>query len=254
MAGGFRNCDSPTDNGACVAPNITSGVLAYAGYCLYDADTCGLTSATTEASATSSPGPTCDTLTPGAPGATGCTPFAPFTVRTDFTLTSTPTQNTWHYNAGCTLYPGFFYRKLFGEDVTATLSIEDTDDDAIARLLAGAGGIWSSWTPVGDGTGGTCINYVCCLARYEERTTGFTFTYQESQYRVEKTGLIPSTLYYAHVEIWRRPFGSGSYVSFETLVVSGTTDGSGNLLIEGDVPNDIGFETYAQSASIVIPI
>jgi hypothetical protein len=133
-----------------------------------------------------------------------------------------------------------------------TLSDEDTDQDAIDRLLAGAGGTWSAWFDAG-GTGCTGVPPPCCLARWEERTTGFSFTYQESQYRVTASGLNPSTSYTARVEIYRRTFGSGTYTLFQTLTVNGTTDGSGDFSEDGDVPNEEGFESYAHAAYIIIP-
>ncbi len=122
--------------------------------------------------------------------------------------------------------------------VTAVLTDEDTDSDAVARLLAGGGGTWSGWSAGSSTT---------CLAHYEQRT-GFSFAYQESQWRVTASGLAPGQTYSTNIDIYRRPFGSGSYVLYQSLMASDVADGAGNLEITGDVPNDVGFETYAQQA------
>lgn len=128
----------------------------------------------------------------------------------------------------------------------AQLSNADTEDNAIARLLAGPGGVWSAYTPMGDGSGGTCVPTACCLAAYQQRT-GASFSYQESQFKLVLSALDPSTAYVVNVEIYRRLQGSSD--PWELLLVSAfgfTSDGSGNYTItDQDVPNLEGYETYA---------
>lgn len=142
------------------------------------------------------------------------------------------------------------YEKVQGE-LTEELSDEDTEADAIARLLASDDGAWSSWRVVGDGTGGTCVNPACCTALIEARGDSASFLYQESQWRVTKGGLTPSAAYEAHVAIWRREYGSlGPYIKYATMIVPGTANGSGNIQIDGTVPNDAGYETYAAAACL----
>ncbi len=117
-----------------------------------------------------------------------------------------------------------------------TISDEDTEADALARLMAGSGGTWSSWSAGSSTT---------CLAQYQQRTTGFSFQYQEAQWRITASGLTPGKTYDTPIQYWRRTYGSGSYTLYSSVTASGAADGSGNLDIEGDVPNAIGYETYA---------
>lgn len=167
---------------------------------------------------------------------------------------NTPTVLSRLSTGACCNAGGGLYGKETADTLQQTLSDEDLESDAIARLLAGGGGTWSSWTTVGDGTGGTCVATTCCRAQYEQRTTLFTFAYNEAQFRVELGGLTPSTLYYTHVEIYRRVQGSGgSFTHYSTIILSATTDGSGNFSVDGDVPNDEGYESYAASATVIIP-
>ena len=163
----------------------------------------------------------------------------------------TATTRSWTPTGNC-----FFNGTAWGRYTSLTaliaLSVEDTNEDAITRLLAGAGGTWGSWlTPGASGCAGTPPP--CCLARWEERTSDFDFVYVESEYRVTASGLLPSTGYSARVEIYRSVFGANTFSLFQTLIVSGTTDGSGNFSEDGAVPNEEGFESYAAAAYIVIP-
>lgn len=130
------------------------------------------------------------------------------------------------------------------------LTDEDTEADAIARLLAGAGGTWGAWTASGA-TGCTGTPPSCCLAKYESRTSGFTFEYYESEARVVATGLTPSTNYNIKIELYRRAYGSGTYEWYQTASTSAMSDGSGNLTSSGvTVTNTKGYETYAKVSSI----
>ena len=137
------------------------------------------------------------------------------------------------------------WRRVVGGPLVDTLSDEDSDADAITRLLAGAGGTWGSWIGTGDGTGGTCVPSSCCLARWEERTTDFDFEYHEAEWRVQRTGLTPSASYSIRVHLYRRAFGVGAYVLFGYQTFGAMTDGAGNLDVDGPVDNEQGFETYA---------
>jgi len=135
------------------------------------------------------------------------------------------------------------------------LEDEDTDADAIARLLAGAGGIWSAWTPVGDGSGGTCLPFDCCDAQWQQRTTGFTLSYFESQFRCVNTPgtLEPLTNYTIKVQLSRRVQGSSApFTLYTTLEFPITTDASGDFpSFDGDVTNDVGFDTYVSDSFAV---
>jgi hypothetical protein len=168
----------------------------------------------------------------------------------NFTYTVTQTQINETGIPGCTFH-GVVWTKDPVSTLQEQLTDEDTETDAISRLLAGAGGTWSSWTVTGNGSGGTCIPSSCCLSRYEQRTTGFGFVYQEAQFQINQTGLVANTPYNVSVDLWRRAFGTGSFAFWKTITVAGTTDSSGVLFIDQQsVPIDVGFETYAATAHI----
>ncbi len=250
LAGGLYKCEWDGANCTGNAGNFCSN---YAGQYLFDKNTCAQTNAQTEtrnitpsAICAPPPGPYSTSTPTGLP----LTPDT-FGLSSDQVLVTTRTVLTWTYgSAGC-LSP--VANRTWGGSITSTLSDEDLESDAIARLLAGGGGTWSAWTTGGDGSGGTCIPKVCCLARYEQRTTLFSFVYQEAQIRVTYSGLEPSKSYLVAVKIWRRSFGVDPYVLFQTLLLNATTDGSGNLSIDADIPNTVGFETYSASASVLVP-
>jgi len=166
-----------------------------------------------------------------------------------FGVNQTQTNQT-EYIIGQCLHHGVVWSRISTNE-KIDLSDEDTETDAINRLLAGGGGTWSGWTVTGDGSGGTCIPSACCLSRYEQRTSGFTFVYQEAQFQINQTGLSANTVYNVSVDLWRRSFGIGSFAFWKTIIVTGTTDNAGTLLIDQqDVPIDVGFETYAATAYI----
>lgn len=129
---------------------------------------------------------------------------------------------------------------------TETLTEEDTEQDAIDRLLAASS--WSEWREPSY----LCTQPSCCLAKYQDRD-GFTIDYQDCQWKVVRTGLTPSTSYIVKVQIWRREYGVGTFVLYATLEETVMTDGAGNLEKIGDVPNDLGYESYAHSACVLIP-
>lgn len=135
------------------------------------------------------------------------------------------------------------YYIMYGSRMDS-LSSEDTEFAAITRLLAGAS--WSSWGTVGAG----CTNPSCCLAQYESRTSGFSLSYQDSEYRISTTGLYPNTIYFADIHLYRRIYGVGSYVLYSTVTIAAMTNGAGAFTYTGSTPNDFGYQTYAHDALI----
>lgn len=132
-----------------------------------------------------------------------------------------------------------------GEDVKMTagggvviISNPDTEDAAVTRLQGCIG--WTSWNTASP---------TACLARYQVRTTG-VFNHQDAQWQVSKTGLIPSHTYTVAVTMQRSIYGAGSYSLYTTDSVPATTDGTGAFVVSGDVPNDPGFDTYADTVTI----
>lgn len=128
------------------------------------------------------------------------------------------------------------------------LTIEDTEADAIARLQAATS--FGSWIASG-GIGCAGTPPPCCLAKYQSRTTGFDIAYADAEARVTATGLSPSVGYTAKIELYRRPYGSGSFAHYQTATVTGVSDGSGNLTTTtATVTNTKGYETYAATSSL----
>lgn len=216
---------------------VCSSTDTDSGSCDYDATTCALTvggvSVRTQV---------------GSCGGTGSTPgcsFGSFPAGGD-TDVYTQTQRTVTNDFVCRTFNGgvSYFNRSSQPTRKEVLSIEDTESDAITRLLAGGGGTWGSWIASGA-AGCTGTPPSCCLARWESRSSGFSLVYQESQWELPFTGLTPGTSYTGKVNIWRRTFGSGSYTLFATVSAWGTADGSGNLTLTGDVPNLKGYESYA---------
>lgn len=123
------------------------------------------------------------------------------------------------------------------------LQSEDTDENAITRLLASPAGAWADWKPTGDGTGGTCIQQVCCRSAWEIRTYR-TFEYKEAQWRATVAGLTPGTEVDIFIGVYRRAYGVGTYELFQTIQETRTANMSGIATATGDVPNAEGFETF----------
>lgn len=123
------------------------------------------------------------------------------------------------------------------------LQSEDTDEDALARLLASPAGAWSAWQVVADGTNGTCINPACCRAAWEIRTDQ-TFVYREAEWRATIEGLVPGTHVTIKITVYRKAYGPGPYAELQVEEYDVTADGDGKAVATGTVLNDEGFETY----------
>jgi hypothetical protein len=114
-----------------------------------------------------------------------------------------------------------------------TLSVEDTEADAITRLQAS--GSWSSWSAAGS---------TSCLAKYETRTSGFSFAWQEAQFRAT-ISITSGVTGVVKVGVYRRAYGSGgAWTLISTEYFSVTGNGSNEDTISMDVPNEQGYETY----------
>lgn len=127
----------------------------------------------------------------------------------------------------------------------ATLSDMDTEADAAARLLNGIPpfqppAVWSDW--------GTSA----CVAQWQERTafTGPNFQYTQAEWRVVRTGLTPVHSYRVDVPIYRRAYGTGDYVLYQTVSTVVVTNGSGAFTVSAYVPNDEGYQSYAGAATV----
>ncbi len=123
------------------------------------------------------------------------------------------------------------------DGVYVSLSDESTPADAITRLLAASSfSAWGSFPP--RAIWGDSWVYGC-------GNDPFTFEYQDAEWRVNLTGLTPSTEYTITIKVWRRAIGDTDLTLYQTLEVSEFTDGGGNFAATDAVPNDPGYETIA---------
>ena len=128
--------------------------------------------------------------------------------------------------------------KTTAADGLITLSDLDTPADAIARLLAGAGGTWSSWADPSPGH---------CQSSWEIPSFFPGFFYIEAQFKYGATGLTPSTGYTLTLDVYQSLYGMGSYTMIGTISSGFTTDGSGNATVTGNVPITQGYDTYVNN-------
>jgi hypothetical protein len=137
----------------------------------------------------------------------------------------------------CSRFPSAGYHKTIVDTLDITLSDEDTEQDAINRMILNSG--WSDWIPDGQ-----------CIASREARTTGYTFDVAAAQFQIVATGVTPGFVVTAEVPIYRRAIGGGAFTLYQTITYEETANGSGVATIETDVPNDPGFESYAGEPSV----
>lgn len=149
--------------------------------------------------------------------------------------TTTATQVTWTGTGVCSSWT------TKTGTMAKTLTDEDTEADAISR----ANFTWGAWSAVsGPGCGGSC-----CLARWELRGAGdFTTTWQEAEWRAVAS--VPNGQHRTiKIDVYRRPFGSGSYTLFQTLTYFVTGGVDNTATVSDLVPNERGYETYVLCAT-----
>ena len=243
-AGGFRYCysNNPLPN-PCIGPNNGSSGVDYGSEgCTINVATCAETNDQTDVFYDGDNNP-CGNYVPEAPVPAGCGTngadcghAVTLGVLVKTVLGTFPTC--------CFDVPSGIYRTTSGS-ATETLSNEDTELDAIARLLAGAP--WSGYAP--------CAAAGCATANYQARASasGFSFEYDETQYHITASGLTPGRAVCGQVDVYRALYpstGVGAYVLFGQIQAVGTVDGAGNLSLAGTVPNDRGTSTYVTNPVI----
>jgi hypothetical protein len=147
--------------------------------------------------------------------------------------TATKTATTFQLSATGACCPGESAYGFMSNNYLAKLTDMDTTGNAINRLLAGPGGVWSAY-----GSSPTCG-----AGWQNEQSTG-AFNYTEARWQLKGVGS-PGKSYSTSVIYWRRSYGIGDFIKYMTDVLSVTADGSGNWEASGNVPNDMGYETYA---------
>jgi hypothetical protein len=232
----------------CTSPNGQEASFSLAGSCSYDA----LTGVYTADATWSRPGPG-TLLGPIGSGSQSCAsrPSVPYSF---WGTTLVYTATTAVLTGLGTCVPHDDMGEIIGGSNTCTLSNEDTEGNALTRLWATSAGVWGSWCQIAPTDSINCDPtlpenpaQICCLASYQQRT-GFSFAYVEAQYKITATGLLPGVSYTVNLKVWRSLYGVDSYSLFETLPVSGFADSGGNLDIEGDVPTQVGYDTYVTLA------
>ncbi len=157
------------------------------------------------------------------------------------TRTLTTYNSTGKGASACNPSSSFFYN-LFGNN-EQTLSVEDTESDAIARIPGI--GTWSDYTSCGG-------DPLCCRTAWQLRGAGqFSFEYVESRIKVQGGTSLASQHVSVSVELWRRAYGSGSYALYQTLEDDTTSDGSKFFSVDfGVVNNTAGFETICLNCKV----
>lgn len=148
------------------------------------------------------------------------------------------TQTTYleTYNPGICLSSPPYFGRTDGFKYQE-LSVEDTEPDAMARVLVA--------TPYGP-FGPTQEH-----AFWEPRTSGYSFECSLAQYRVALSGYTPFSDVNIDVPIYRRIYGSSD--PFELYQIDQhvvQADGAGNVEVIENVANDRGFESYAGTAIV----
>jgi len=239
VSGGTRITIGPVTFEACI-PLSTSTRYAYEGKAIYvPAVDCDAISSDSRAVEIISHDSGCEPPSSGGDVISTTTPFDPA-----FSAYVSPSPlNSATYKGEVSSDACAVDRRATACDRFRQLQSEDTDDDAIDRLLASPGGAWSDWKPTGDGTGGTCIQQVCCRSAWEIRLYR-TFEYKESEFRGTVSGLVPGTEVDFLFGVYRRSYGVGTYALFQTIEDTATAGMDGKAIATGTVPNAEGFETF----------
>lgn len=137
--------------------------------------------------------------------------------------------------------PGVSVRKASGSGLTWTLDDEDSEDDAIARLLA----TLDDW---GDIDWDDCTMLPCCSSTRTKRTTGFDISIEQGMVQITHTGLVVVGAYVVlRVEIWRTDLDTMDDEPAYTIDFEGTVDMSGDCTWEFLLPNEAGYTHFLNS-------
>lgn len=243
---------------------IISRMVSYEGAITYDpAISCAvpvsddmqrISSETTSLLCRETHGPSPTTISVDSAFEVGDTFLDGYLTKKDVTATSI----TQHSPSACPDTPGSAARP--GSQRWEDLRNEDTEEDALLRLLSGPAGVWSGWQIVLDGSGETCENPECCRAAWQIRTDR-TFEYREAEWRATIEGLNPGDAVTIKIKVYRKAYGpGGTWALFEELEYDVTATGpeeppfSAQAQATGTTPNAEGFETYvACSYSPAVP-
>jgi hypothetical protein len=216
---------------SCGGTLVQTNVGTYSGAATVNVTTGTLTDATRQV-LTQDGVVTSDTVA-GTPGYTSSVPSS----TAKYTRTATSTTLTTSGTETCVNQPPAVV--AYGT-TTEVFSIEDTDLDATTRLLAGS--TWGSW--------GTAASFPAASASYAARTTGFTFTYEQTQLRANYTGMPAGWPFKVKVRIASVNVATSAVSTVKTLNFTPTADGTGAATWSVDVvPASPGFTYRVQSVS-----
>jgi hypothetical protein len=157
------------------------------------------------------------------------------------TRTITRTTFLLDYDKGCiqSLVENDWRRQWTGK-ITSTLSDEDTEADAIARVYPNPDAGWSSYqTPASGG---------CCTSRQTLRGAGqVSFQFKQVEFQVTGTGGYPGSIAQVSIPVYRRLIGDTAWTLWETLVYSPTIAPDGTVSFTDFVPMLSGYEVYVQA-------
>lgn len=132
---------------------------------------------------------------------------------------------------------GPIYGQCVSDNQTVSLSEEDTEGDAIDRLLRGAN--WSGRAPASS-----------CGSIWTELNSSLCFTYILGRFGVTASGMRPDHAYTLTLDIYQRSVGVGVYRYIGQLSTTVFSDAKGKLDYVGEVPISKGSETYVTNPKL----
>ena len=147
---------------------------------------------------------------------------------------TTQTRNDRTYDGVCCPVGAPASGRTVTGTVSSQLSNEDTDANAIARLLASSN--YSAWAN---------LSVPSCSSNYQARSSN-SFTYQEAQYRANVSAA-NTHAYTLMAELWRAPSGFSNYALYSYQITPFTTNATGFASVIANVPVTQGYSTYVSN-------
>lgn len=235
LSGEYHKC-SYGNFGACpstLGPSAGTSGLRYSGSINYNPNTGASVNSTIKQAGTISGMNLVTAWTTWVPPNAATSAVETLTLGTFLSRTQTKTSEYNSSDGTCNASYGTYPEKILLVTLRNDLSNEDTEDAAVARMVAaGSWGAWGAISSQGD-------KKASAVTR-----AAFTFNSTAAQYRGTRTGLAPNRLFNGQVTLYRRAVGSADpWVEVSTLTFSATTDGSGNFSYSsGNLPTVTGYE------------
>lgn len=218
----------------------------FSGFYVWNA----LTGATTNSTVTQ---PYADGVA-GTPGTLSVTQTSPIdTPICDFDRVYTQKSRTVIGNGDCCI-DGSNYKKGSGT-WKQILSDEDTEEDAIARVIAALVAAPPSSDPDGWDDFALCngdSTLPCCVSEWHPRPNSYTFDYYEAQFRILATGLIADGFNVVAVKIQRTNLTTSETEPAETQIFEVYADEFGELTFDIDLPNVPGFSHFVSEVKYYV--